>query len=35
MPAEDSGTKGYTTVAGVLMVGLLAFGLLHTFGVFR
>ena len=32
---EESGNRAYTMVAGVLMVALLAFGMLHTFGVFR
>jgi len=32
---DDSGSRTYTMVAGVLMVALLAFGMLHTFGVFR
>jgi hypothetical protein len=36
MPTEDtSGSTTYMMVAGLLMVGLLTFGMLHTFGVFR
>ena len=32
---ETSGSKTYMIVAAVLMVCLLAFGSLHTMGVFR
>ncbi len=32
---ESTGSRNYMMVAGVLMVTLLAFGALHTFGVFR
>ena len=32
---ENTGNRVYTMVAGVLMVVLLAFGMLHTFGVIR
>ena len=32
---NDSGSKTYTMVAGALMIGLLAFGMLHTFGILR
>jgi hypothetical protein len=36
MSTEDtSGNPTYTMIAGLLMVGLLTFGMLHTFGVFR
>jgi hypothetical protein len=30
-----AGSQMYMIVAALLMVGLLSFGLLHTFGVFR
>lgn len=32
---ENTGSRTYTMVAGILMVALLAFGMLHTFGVIR
>lgn len=32
---SDSGNKTYTMIAAILMVCLLAFGLLNTFGVLR
>ncbi len=32
---NSSGNQTYTVFAAILMVGLLSFGLLHTFGVFR
>jgi len=32
---QAPGTKAYTTFATILMVCLLTFGTLHTFGVFR
>jgi hypothetical protein len=32
---NDQSSRTYTMVAGALMVCLLAFGILHTFGVFR
>jgi hypothetical protein len=36
MPTEDStGNTTYTMIAGLLMVGLLTFGMLHTFGILR
>ena len=35
MPTESSGSRTYMLIAGILMVGLLAFGMLHTLGVLR
>lgn len=35
MASENSGSKAYATVAAVLMVCLLTFGVLNTFGVLR
>lgn len=32
---KAQGSTGYTAVAAVLMVCLLTFGMLHSFGVFR
>jgi hypothetical protein len=36
MSKEDaSGSNTYMMIAGLLMVGLLTFGMLHTFGILR
>ena len=32
---ENPGSRTYMTIAGVLMVCLLTFGMLHSFGVLR
>ena len=35
MSNEAAGNQTYTIVAALLMIGLLTFGMLHSFGVFR